>query len=132
MAELYECRVADLVDDCADFRSADAALRDRDTLADLSAIVGAESSTTQINSAAELAGRMQALDVTEVARLMKSWVDYLDTDLDRRWLLLKLSSAFSLAATLPLLGDAPAESQRVALGGGDLAGIWHSRYVYTS
>ncbi|MGH3907484.1 MAG: hypothetical protein ACRDTE_25400, partial [Pseudonocardiaceae bacterium] len=42
------------------------------------------------------------------------------------------SSAFSLAATLPLLGDAPAESQRVALGGGDLAGIWHSRYVYTS
>lgn len=132
LAELYECRVADLVDDCADFRSADAALRDRDTLAGLSAIVGAESSTMQITAAAKLADRMQSLDVTEVARLMRSWVDYLDTDLDRRWLLLKLSSAFSLAATLPLLDDAPAESQPVALSGGGLAGVWHSRYVYAS
>lgn len=84
LAELYECRVADLVDDCADFRSADAALRDRDTLAGLSAIVGAESSTTQITAAAKLVDRMQSLNVTEVAHLMRSWVDYLDTDLDRR------------------------------------------------
>jgi hypothetical protein len=132
LAELYECRVADMVDDCADFRFADAALRDRDTLAGLSAIVGDESSTAQITATAELVDRMQSLDVTEVARLMRSWVDYLDTDLDRRWLLLKLSSAFSLAATLPLLGDEPAESQPAALDGGGLAGIWHSRYVYAS
>ena len=63
---------------------------------------------------------------------MKSWVDRLDTDVNRRWLLLKLSSAFSLAATLPPLSDTPTEAQPVSLGGDGLAGIWHSRYVYTS
>jgi len=132
LAELYECRVADLVDDCADFSSADAALRDRDTLASLSTIVGAGLSTAQTTAEHGLANRMQSLDVSELARLMRAWVDCLDTDVDRRWLLLRLSSAFSLAATLPLLGEIPAESQLAAAGGGGLAGVWHSRYFYTS
>ncbi|MGH3981659.1 MAG: hypothetical protein ACRDST_02935 [Pseudonocardiaceae bacterium] len=129
LAELYECRVADLVDDCADFRSADVVLRDRDTLAGLPAIGGAEACAT---AAQELADRVQSLDVPEVARLVRLWVDRLDTDLDRRRLLLKVSAAFSLAATLPLLGDAAAETQPVATAGSGLAGIWHSRYVYPS
>ncbi|MGH3938421.1 MAG: hypothetical protein ACRDTG_07255 [Pseudonocardiaceae bacterium] len=128
LAELYECRVADLVDDCADFSSADAALRDRDILASASAAMEAESSMT----AAELAERLDSLDVPELARLVKSWIECLDADWDQRELQLKLSSAFSLAATLPLLSDAPAQSQPVASGGGDLAGIWHSRYIYPS
>lgn len=131
LAELYECSIADLVSDCADFRAHDVAYRDGRQLAQLPGLVHTAAPHGDV---AELVTRLDTMDVQELARLASSWSERLGSAATRRALLLKLSAGLSLAAASPALADEldSEELPVTATPDGDLSGIWHSRYVYTS
>lgn len=139
LAELYECRVADLVDDCADFRASDPAHRDRRQFAELSDATGATRTNGNDDPADVLPvvdawlHDVESTDVHELARLASVWSQRMNTPAARRALLLKLSAGLSLAAASPTLGETDDSGQS---GGNaspaDHSGIWHSRYVYPS
>ncbi|GAA1991062.1 hypothetical protein [Amycolatopsis minnesotensis] len=121
LAELYECSVADLVSDCEDFRSADPVFRDGHM--DLS----------QPDEFGGLLSKADATDVHELARLAAVRVTGNSKGLRGREALLKLSAAFALASSSPALAERDGEEgQTVEAADGDLSGIWHSRYSYTS
>lgn len=116
LAELYECSAADLLSDHADFRPADVAHRDR---------------TLRLDQP-DILDRVESVDVHELSRIAATWTERVGSNLNRRALLLKLSAALSLAAASPALA---ADHDAVPMGGtanGDFAGIWLSRYHYTS
>ncbi|RJQ79630.1 hypothetical protein [Amycolatopsis panacis] len=125
LAELYECRVADLVSDGADFRPSDTAHRHHQQLA---ALGGAADD----NVMRDFVARLDHVDVHELAQMATAWARGGGTS--RRSLLLKISAALSLASASPALADS-AEAKELpstATVDGDLSGIWHSRYRYTS
>ena len=129
LAELYECRTADLLADAPDFRSQDTAYRARIGMAELS--------TPGCNgqAGAELANRVDELDLPELARISAAWASGVEPAARRRPGLLKLSAALALAAASPGLGGDEvdhAASRALAEGDERLSGIWHSRYVYFS
>lgn len=134
LAELYECSVADLVADGADFRSRDQAIGDP---ARFNSAQLALSSTgdTGAQAAEKLATLLEHADIGEVARLATEWSRQLGGPDERRALLLKLSAGLSLAVASPeLTGQASSEgsaSTRSPASAG-FEGIWHSRYVYRS
>ncbi|MFE0025676.1 hypothetical protein [Amycolatopsis sp. NPDC059021] len=137
LAELYECSVADLVSDCADFRSADLAYANNRRLSQISNI--AKTSTTEpegneIASLQELISRLEIIDVHELARLTTTWSEQLGAVASRRSLLLKLSAGLSLAAASPALSDdIETDSTRLTdASDSGFSGIWHSRYSYPS
>jgi hypothetical protein len=126
LAELYECRVADLLADGADFRRGDEAHRHQRQLASLSPPQTATSLEAFV-------GRLDEVDVHELARLVTSWVRAGNGNVNRRSLLLKMSAALSLASASSALADgATDEVLSTSEATGDLSGIWHSRYVYPS
>lgn len=130
LAELYECCTADLLADAPDFRSQDVAYRARIGMAELSASSGHGQAT-----GAELADRVDELDLPELARISAAWASGVEPAARRRPGLLKLSAALALAAASPGLAGAEvddASSQALAEGDERLSGIWHSRYVYFS
>ncbi|HWE91772.1 MAG TPA: hypothetical protein VG317_20080 [Pseudonocardiaceae bacterium] len=133
LAELYECGVSDLLADCGDFRSRDAAHRDTRQLAELPQLV-TDSTHNDVPQVKDLLRRLESIDVHELANLTASWADKLGHRANRRSLLLKLSAGLSLAAASPIVGD----SLSTPHGGvesappGDMSGIWYSRYVYPS
>lgn len=130
LAELYECSVADLVSDCADFRSKDVAYRDGRQLAQLPSII--QPGTTD-GDPHDLISQLEHMDVHELARLTVSWSERLGAATSRRALLLKLSAGLSLAAASAALADDTMPGLTSAPRGHiDLAGIWHSRYIYSS
>lgn len=133
LAELYDCSIADLVSDCADFRAGDTAFRDGRQLA---ALPGVFQPQTPDHDVEELITRLELTDVHELARLTSAWSERLGASTSRRALLLKLSASLSLAAASPALaGDTADEQSTTAAQAGqaaDFAGIWHSRYVYPS
>ena len=122
LAELYECSTADLVNDCADFRTLDAAHRHERQLAQIP------------DDARELISRLEVMDVHELASLTSGWSERLGRAASRRALLLKLSAALSIAAATPTAAAEPDDDALPATAtvDGDLSGIWHSRYSYTS
>jgi hypothetical protein len=127
LAELYVCRVADLLSDGADFRGVDDAYRHQQQLAVLS---GADSAQAM----QEFVAQLEQIDVHELTHMVTAWIRAGGTGLSRRSLLLRLSAALSLAsASTTLLDDTadnrPIEAMRY---GDDFSGIWHSRYVYPS
>ena len=138
LAELYECRVADLISDCADFSSRDSANREAKIISklppllsnDTSAPLPGENTATNFS---ELVSRLESIDVNELARRVKEWADCVGDGIHRRELLLKLSASLSMAAISPVTTD---ESESVwniqPLDESAFSGIWHSRYVYTS
>lgn len=139
LAELYECSIADLVSDCANFRSDDSSYKDNEKLAHVSSIARLDSSRPldqgEVPDLHELISRLELIDVHELARLTTEWSDRLGAATSRRALLLKLSAGLSLAAASPALADdnESAEPSQQLTGQGDgFAGIWHSRYVYPS
>lgn len=138
LAELYECSIADLVSDCVDFRSADSAYSDNLKLAQVSAITTLGSSQlsdqSEIPDIHELISRLELIDVHEFARLTAAWASRAGGGLNRRALLLKLSTALTLAAASPALADEDKSAQLPAVTKmeDDLSGVWHSRYEYTS
>lgn len=124
LAELYACRLSDLVNDVADFRSADAAHRQNEQLAALN---------SADDTVRDFVTRLDQIDVHELANLATVWARSNGNSLDRRSLLLKVSAALSLASTSPALtGDAEAHAASPPQASDDFSGIWHSRYVYPS
>ncbi|MCP2251713.1 hypothetical protein LY13_000444 [Prauserella aidingensis] len=130
LAELYACRLADLVSDVADFRATDDAHRHGEQLATLGNADGTDATMR------DFVTHLDQVDVHELATMATTWAQSNgDGDgVDRRSLLLKVSAALSLAFATPALsGEAEAaELPSTAMVDGDLSGIWYSRYRYTS
>ncbi len=136
LAELYECHVADLLADYADFRDRDTMHRLRRDVAQAQTLANgvAGSATPGLADLATMTERLENMDVHEVAQLGAAWAHQLDSHVDRRALLLKLSAGLTLAAATPLIQvELPALHADGSSGVVEsLAGIWHSRYVYYS
>lgn len=135
LAELYECHVADLLADCADFRHRDTAHDLRQQLTEMQRLTDFDPSLEAPVSAdlTALTDRLQDMDVHEVAQLGAAWAQQLDGHIDRRALLLKLSAGLTLAAATPrLTSEEPPSLREEAERSDSLAGIWWSRYVYYS
>jgi hypothetical protein len=160
LAELYECRVADLLTDCPDYRYLDQVHLAREQLGllpPLAATAADEQSHAALASGmlgtaegqvstmtrsghdpdrlAAIVERLEDMDVDELSRMIGTWAGQVDPAMDRRTLLLKFSAALSLAAADPGLTTTisrtrPSSSSNSAFSG--LSGIWHSRYLYHS
>jgi transcriptional regulator with XRE-family HTH domain len=134
LADVYECSVADLLADYADFRHQDANHAARQQLQQLPATVNAGGPGLAILTT--LGERLKEIDVHELARMGAAWAQQLDGDLDRRALLLKLSAGLTLAAAMPVIADDDSAVRQATESASEtdhrLAGIWHSRYIYQS
>jgi hypothetical protein len=130
LAELYDCSISDLVADCADFRAADPNQRVTSQLANLNAGLAG---TTDQDAVRRAADEVENTSPEVLARTVAAWLRTVDPRLGRRRLLTKLSAALALAAATPATAvaaeDDPAPDR---VNGHDLAGIWHSRYLYHS
>lgn len=129
LAELYQCSISDLVDDYADFRSADPVVQARQQLA---TFTGDEAAAPTVEAVVE---RLEHSNVEELAKLASTWVQSSDDRLSRRSLLLKLSASLTLAASADGSADAavtPATAAAANILSSSLTGIWLSRYVYPS
>ncbi|MCF4119869.1 hypothetical protein L1785_02650 [Antribacter sp. KLBMP9083] len=114
LAELYECSVADLVADVADF--------------------GAGVPGAHLAGVLEPGGAvamLEGMDVNDVARVASSWAAQAGSVVAGRSMLLKLSAGLSLAAaSAHLLPDGGGTSAAAGAAQEGFSGIWHSRYVY--
>ncbi|RZS39009.1 hypothetical protein EV193_104220 [Herbihabitans rhizosphaerae] len=129
LAELYECRVADLLSDTANFQTMDQKHRDNGDLDQLTAM----SSSDDNAAAVDFIERLESADVHEVARVAGRWAEHVRSAMSRRSLLLKLSAGLSLAAASPALADeVPSDDPPSTKTERDYEGIWRSQYVYTS
>lgn len=129
LAELYECRIADLVVDVADFRDADEAHRHHQQLVALNG-----NGSDAAHAMQDFVAQLEHVDVQELAQMATAWAHRGGTDVSRRSLLLKLSAALSLASASSALAADSNEHHvgHVVRSGNDFAGIWHSKYVYPS
>jgi hypothetical protein len=126
LAELYGCRVADLLSDGADFRGTDEAYRHQQQLA----VLNGSDATHAIQ---EFVAQLDHIDVHELAQMVTAWVRAGGTGPGRRSLVLKLSAALSLASASSALADNPDSNPVSGMRShNDFSGIWHSRYVYPS
>jgi hypothetical protein len=134
LAELYECCVADLLVDCADFGSADPVRKARQQLDQFPVDhSGPASSMSESNGRlAAFAERLEEMDADELNRVVSVWASHIDPGMTRRGLLLKLSAALSLAAVEPAITAEPAQASTTARNAPDMSGIWHSQYLYYS
>ena len=125
LAELYECQVADLLADGADFRSRDAAHRARSRLAELSDAPDSDTADGWL-------ARLDDLGVPELAGIASAWAATLPTE-TQQGRLLKLSAGLALAGASAVSSGEPEALADEPAGATDrLTGIWHSRYVYFS
>ena len=139
LAELYECRVADLLSDCADFRHRDTIYDARRQLDQVREIVAEVTSNgrdpdTEPDLTA-LVERLDEMDVHEFGRLIAIFAQHVGVNVDRRALLLKLAAGLSLAAVAPAISTLEANATEAAPSSTDgrrLAGVWYSRYKYHS
>ncbi len=99
LAELYECTVADLLADYADFRHRDKAHRTRQHLTDVHTLANGVASVAPAPAdLTALADRLEDMDVHEVAQVGAAWAQQLNGHIDRRALLLKLSASLALSS----------------------------------
>ncbi|MFI5590123.1 hypothetical protein ACIA5G_34110 [Amycolatopsis sp. NPDC051758] len=128
LAALYECSVADLVADAADFRASDLAHKARQQLIDLRP---PESGGLQ-----DFVDRLDGIDVRDLAQMASTWSHTGGDGVSRRSMLLKVSAALSLASAGWALGMEPTaaadSSEAGQLAGDGLSGIWFSQYKYPS
>lgn len=140
LAELYECRIADLLSDCADFRHRDCVYRDANSFSRLPALLSdgmvpplSGDATHEVADFSELVSRLESIDVHELARMVSAWADIAGDGISRRALLLKLSASLSVAALSPVtIDESGLVSNFQPLDTSALSGIWRSRYVYAS
>jgi hypothetical protein len=143
LAELYQCAVADLLADCGDFRSHDDTYRAGQYGGLIPALFSnepespegeaAESSNGAYDSELdELVQFVEQADVHNLARMAASWSNEIMPDETRRSVLLKLSAGLSLAAANPALATLSPGQGAAPASAHDLAGIWHSTYMYHS
>lgn len=146
LAELYQCRVADLLVDVGDFRPEDPHHQVRAQLkrigstaeADSQSSAGAVRSPTMAlwppDHLDQVVHRLHAMDVQELADMIAAWASDARPDVARRDLLLKFSAGLALAAASPGLAHAEAEEPSTAPMASDasLSGLWLSRYLFRS
>lgn len=133
LAELYGCRVADLLLDGADFADTDPVHKARMQLDQLSVPENSPGRSSGMVALTEYADRLDDMDVDELARVVSVWAHQVGPDVTRRGLLLKLSAALSLSAVdRTVVVDAPRQLVRTQHASIEPAGIWHSRYAYRS
>jgi len=137
LAELYECNVADLLSDCADFRHRDKVYSARRELDKVREIVAEVISNGRDHGAEPdlmaLVERLDEMDVHEFGRLSANLAQQIDTHIDRPALFRKLAAGLSLGAAALALSTLEATAERPAppsTGDERLTGVWHSRYVY--
>jgi len=135
LAVLYECSLADLVADRADYRHLDATFRDVQALRVVPRGLASEGRSPGSDvGLEELLARLDQMDIGELARITTSWAARLGAPDARRSVLLKLSAGLSLAAaSTQLAGDtagSPLGTAAVAERG--FEGIWLSQYRYRS
>jgi hypothetical protein len=144
LAQLYSCRLMDLLVDVADHRSGDPVHQARADLARLPAVVTGGSGRDAGLSSSEAGGdshvlqafveRLEQSDVQDLAERSAIWASQIDPTIDRRSLLLKLGFALTLAAATPDGANgtnAPVQSAAAA-GTVDFSGIWRSEYSFYS
>lgn len=144
LAQLYECSVADLLADLPDHghpppptpgRPATKVGTAQPAGADLLAGLAAEPLMLTPQLASTLTHRLHDIRFDELAQALIMWVQQVNPGLDRRELLLKISTALTVAAAAPLLDIADAdERDRVAAvlddpSRLDLATITHAERV---
>jgi transcriptional regulator with XRE-family HTH domain len=138
LAELYECNVADLLSDCADFHHRDTNYRARRELDQMREIVAGVTSNGRDHGTepdlTALVERLDEMDVHELGRLSAIFAQHVGANIDRRALLLKLAAGLSLAAVAPAISTLEANATEAAprSDGRHLAGVWYSRYKYYS
>lgn len=136
LAELYECSLADLVADCADFRHRDATFRDVEALRTVprSLAPGDLPPEASEGGLEDLLAHLDQMDVGELARMTTAWAERLGAPDARRSVLLKLSAGLSLAAASTQMADDISSSSlgMMPAGGRSFEGIWHSEYRYRS
>lgn len=130
LAELYDCSIADLVADCANFRSADPNHQVGSQLTNLSSSLA---TPTDEDAIRRVADEVENTSPEVLGRTVAVWLSKADPRLGRRRLLTKLSAALALAAATPTVAVAATdEPPTTAAGEQDFDGIWHSRYFYYS
>lgn len=139
LAELYECSVADLLVDAADYRDADPAQKARSSVADLPALLHSdptEPTDKTSETVSRVAERVHQMDVHAIARGISEWSRRVAHGSNTKGLLLKVSAGLSLAASMPSSQDTegpfPEPATTHGTGSPDYSGIWHSRYLYYS
>ncbi|MDQ2877292.1 MAG: hypothetical protein M3Y33_21755 [Actinomycetota bacterium] len=150
LAELYQCSVPDLLADCPNYRSLDAAHEVRHSLTAISAIAeglgqellaplprnGNDRDGGIADPLIRLADQLEETEISKLARMAALWVGQFDSGISRRALLAKLSTAFTLAAADPGLAAADPEDSsyppELSRHSSDMSGIWRSRYLYHS
>lgn len=146
LAVLYQCHIVDLLADATDHRGEDPIFQARQDLAHLPAAIaggsvvfdeprgGAATNGADLDALAKLVTRLEESDVRDLARDTVCWATQINSALDRRSLLLKLSFALTMAAAIPE-GSADSDSGPDPLPGAEsaaLSGIWRSEYAYYS
>ncbi|MGI5186916.1 helix-turn-helix domain-containing protein [Promicromonospora sp. CA-289599] len=131
LAELYDCSLADLVADCADYRHRDGAFLDVQALRNVPKSLASD---TPEGGLEDLLARLDQMDIGELARTTTVWAARLGTPDARRSVLLKLSAGLSLAAASTQMADEVAGGSpgKASVGERGFEGIWHSRYRYRS
>jgi hypothetical protein len=134
LAQLYECNIADLVEDLPGHRQLDTVGRAGEQARRL---WQSTSGSMSLADASEVASAIEQVSVMSVDELAQSAIAFTHqlgmSAADRKPMLVKLSAALSLAATAPHLADLEAADTGADLSAGpDLSGVWLSRYRYPS
>ncbi|MGH3853745.1 MAG: hypothetical protein ACRDR6_09630 [Pseudonocardiaceae bacterium] len=137
LAEIYECSVADLISDCADFGHRDAihsARRELDQAREVvSEVIGNRRDPGTEPDLTAVVERLDEMDVHEFGRLSANLIQQVDTRIDRHALFRKLAAGLSLGAAVLAVSTLETDATQLAppYAGDDLlAGVWQSRYVY--
>lgn len=131
LAQLYICDVAHLLEGLPGYHQFDPANTERESAARAIELVGRLGSEDAPDSdPLPLVQHLSALSIEELARTAITAVRSLPLEEEeRRPLLVKLSAALSLAATVPEVAE---HSIGAIASQANLAGIWHSKYRYPS
>lgn len=147
LAELYECRVADLLVDREDFRDRDVEYQAKERLLELSSnsrheisgqkVSVIESTDRQLDRFSAFVEKIQEMSMEDLARTIASWTGEATDGMSRRGLLLKLSAGISLAVADPAVVNFDGEGSQarptsINGAGVPLSGVWNSRYIYYS
>lgn len=135
LARLYECNIADLVEDIPGHRELDPAAKAQEHASQLRHLVSGSTSSSDSPAVVSAIEQIASISVEELAQSAIALTQQLGIGAaDRRPILVKLSAALSLAATAPQLADLDAADAgpSAARQGPDLSGVWHSRYRYPS
>lgn len=134
LARIYECSIADLLEDLPGYRQSDPAAKAHERAGQLWRAVSGPPAPGDARRGVSAIDQVADMTVEELAQTAIGFTQQLGMEAaDRRPILVKLSAALSLAATAPHPADLQRPDGSPGLArGSDLSGVWHSRYVYPS